>query len=131
VGLRIAVVVLLALVGAAPASPARGAVLKVTLTAPGHAPAIGKRWTYTVQASRGGKPAAARITVQIVDPIGGVHPVDFGTTKKPIVNRPFTGVFRDFVLWTGDSRGIPLRLRVTVSSGGAKKVVDYRVTPRS
>src|SRR5262245_40796442 len=88
VSLRIAIVALAALLGAAPAAQARQAALKVTLTAPGHTPTIGKRWTYSVHATNGGKPAAARITAEIVDPIGGTHPVDFGTTKKPLVNRP-------------------------------------------
>ena len=105
--------------------------MKVTLTAPGHTPRIGKRWAYAVHATVGGKPVAGRITAQIVDPLGGTHPVDFGTTTKPIVNRPFTGVFRDFVLWPGDSRGIPLRFRVIVVAAGTRKVIDYAVTPRS
>ena len=128
---RIAIGVLAALLLAAPAAHGRATAVKVTLTAPGHAPRIGQRWAYAVHATSGGKPVAGRITAQIVDPLGGAHAVNFGTTSKPIVNRPFTGVFRDFVLWPGSSRGIPLRFRVTVVAGGAKKVIDYPVTPRS
>ena len=127
----LAVAGLAALLLAAPLAGARPSALKVTLTAPGHTPTIGKRWHYTVHATNGGKPVAGRITAQIVDPLGGAHPVDFGTTKKPIVNRPFTGVFRDFVLWPGDSRGIPLRFRVIVVAAGVKKTIEYRVTPKS
>jgi hypothetical protein len=103
---------------------------QVTLTAPGHMPKVNTRWYYVVRATSEGKPLAARITAQIVDPIGGTHPVQFGTTKKNIVNRPFKGEFRDFIIWTGSSRGIPLRLRVTVRAAGTKKVVTYAVTPR-
>jgi len=125
------VLVLVAALLAATAAQARGEAVKVTLTAPGHSPTIGKRWTYTVRATSGGRPVAARITAQIVDPIGGTHPIDYATTKKPLVGRPFKGVFRDFVLWPGNSRGIPLRFRVTVVAGGTKKVIDYPVTTHS
>ena len=55
---------------------------QVTLTAPTHTPKINVRWYYTVRATRDGKPVAARLTAQIVDPIGGVHPVQFGTTHE-------------------------------------------------
>ena len=115
---RIAIGVLAVLLLSAPIAHGRETAVKVTLSAPGHAPQVGKRWVYAVHASSRGKPVPGRITAQIVDPIGGTHPVDFGTTKKPLVNRPFTGVFRDFVLWPGSSRGIPLRFRVTVVAGG-------------
>ena len=129
--LALAAVALGALLASAPPAGARPAALKVTLTAPGHSPQIGKRWVYSVRATAGGKPAAGRITVQIVDPLGSAHPVDYGTTKKPIAGLPFKGVFRDFVLWPGNTRGVPLRFRVTVVSGGAKRTIDYPVTPHS
>ena len=72
---RIAIGVLAALLLAAPVAHGRETAVKVTLTAPGHAPRIGQRWAYAVHATSGGKPVAARITAQIVDPIGGAHPV--------------------------------------------------------
>src|SRR5438105_8634912 len=95
----------------------------VTLIAAGHAPKTGTHWPYSVSVQSGGKPAAARLTVEIVDPIGGAHPVDFGLTTKPVKNWAFKGTFHDFVIWPGSSRGIPLTLRLTVTSGGAKKVI--------
>jgi hypothetical protein len=104
---------------------------KVTLAAPGHRPRVGDHWVYTVRATVHGKPAKARLTAQIVDPIGGRHPVTFGTTGKPIVNWPFTGRFRDFIAWTPDSRGIPLTLRLAVKVGSVTKVLTYAVTPRA
>ncbi len=123
---------LIAVLAGALAAVAHGgqAAVKVTLAAPTHSPRIGVKWSYTVHATAGGKPAAARITAQIVDPLGGVHPVEFGDTKKLIANRPFTGAFRDFVRWPAESRGIPLTFRVTVVAGGVRKVIAYRVTPR-
>jgi hypothetical protein len=105
--------------------------LKVTVVAPGHAPAIKTHWNYTVRATQNGKPVAGRLTEQIVDPIGGKHPVEFGTSTKPITNWPFKGVFRDFIVWPASSRGVPLKFRVIVVVGKTRRVVDYAVTPRA
>jgi len=106
------------------------APLHATLTAPTHAPKVKTHWTYVVHASRGGKPVAARLTAQIVDPIGGAHPVQFGSTTKNITNWPFRGRFRDFIVWPASSRGIPLRLRLVVRAGTARRTIVYAVTPR-
>jgi hypothetical protein len=124
------VVVVAALLAVAPAHGGTAGV-KVKLVAPTHSPRIVVKWRYTVRATVGGKPAAARVTAQIVDPLGGVHPVELGDTKTKIVVRRFRGVFRDFVRWPAESRGIPLTFRVTVLAGGKRKVISYRVTPRS
>jgi hypothetical protein len=70
------------------------------------------------------------VTVQIVDPFGGVHPVQFGNTKRNIVNFRFTGTFRDFVKWPRASRGFRLTFRATVTSGGKAVRVRYWVKPR-
>jgi hypothetical protein len=105
------------------------AAVQVTLTAPGHTPMINTRWRYVVHATQGGKPVAARLTAQIVDPIGGSHPVTFGNGAKPITNWPFKGTFRDFVIWPTSSRGVPLKLRIVVRAGGVRKVITYAVTP--
>src|SRR4051794_17226964 len=107
-----------------------GSGVKTTLTAPTHTPKINTRWYYTVRATQGGKPATARVTAQIVDPIGGTHPVLYGATKNAIVNRAFKGTFRDYIVWTGESRGILLTLRLTVRVGKAKKMLTFRVTAR-
>jgi hypothetical protein len=102
---------------------------KVTLTAPTHTPKVGVQWVYTVRATEGGKAVAARLTVQIVDPLGHAHPVQYANTKKNLVNWPFRGVFRDFIAWPASVRGIPVTLRVTVHAGKAVKVIRYAVTP--
>jgi hypothetical protein len=106
------------------------APLTATLTAPTHAPKIKTRWYYTVRATLAGKPAAVKLTAQIVDPIGGSHPVQFGSSTKNITNWPFRGRFRDSIIWPGSSRGIPLKLRVIVKVGGTKSTITYAVTPR-
>ena len=104
---------------------------KVSLTDPGPTPKVGVHWNYSVTARlAGGKPAAATLTEEIVDPIGGAHPVRFGTSMKNITNWPFKGTFRDFIIWPASSRGIPLQLRAVVKVGAKKTVLTVTVTPR-
>jgi hypothetical protein len=128
---RLTTLVLGAALAVAVAAHGASDAVKVTLAAPTHSPRIVVKWPYTVRATAAGKPAAGKITVQIVDPLGGVHPVELGDTKKTIVRRPFRGVFRDFVRWPAESRGLLLTFRVTVIAGGKRKVIAYRVTPHS
>ncbi len=125
--IRSAMTGLLALTGAALVSAAP----KVTLDAPGHSPQINKHWDYSLSVSIDGKPATARLTEAIVDPIGGVHPVQFGKSTKNITRWPFSGSFHDFIIWPATSRGIPLTFRVTVQVGAVRKVVNYPVTPHA
>ena len=105
------------------------APLKVTVSGPGHSPKVNTKWNYSVRITQGGKPVKAKITEQIVDPIGGRHPVQFGTSTKNITNWPVDGTFKDFIIWPSSSRGIPLKLHVIVVAGKARKAVDYSVTP--
>jgi len=115
--------------GLAVASLAVGATApRLTVTAPGHTPKIKTHWNYTVSVYEGGKPVAAKLTEQIVDPIGGVHAVQVGPTTKNITNMPIKGTYRDYIIWPADSRGIPLTFRVTVKVGQVTKVVNYHVT---
>ena len=102
-----------------------------TLTTPGHTPKIRTKWYYTLRVTKDGRPAAARITAQIVDVIGGVHPVQFASTTKNITNYPIRGTFRDYVIWPPDSRGIRLTLRITVRADGTKNIVRYSVVAHS
>ena len=106
------------------------APVKVTVTATGHTPPVGKRLNYSVSAKVGGKPVKALLTEQIIDPIGGVHSVTYGTTKKVIKNWRFTGVFRDFILWPASSRGVPVTWRFIVVVGKTKHIVNYKITPK-
>jgi hypothetical protein len=107
------------------------APLKVTVTAAGHAPPVGVRWHYSVAATVKRRPVKGLITEVIVDPIGGTHPILYGTTKKPIKNWPFKGVFRDFIIWPKSARGVPVTWRITVVVGQTKRVVNYKITPHA
>jgi len=106
-----------------------GAPVKVTVSAPGHTPKINVHWNYSVTVTENGKPVEAKLTEQIIDPLGGHHPVEFGTSTKNITNWPFHGTYRDFIIWPADSRGVPLTFHVIVAVGKTKKIVDYSVTP--
>jgi len=104
---------------------------KVTFTAPTHAPKVNERWNYSVRAvDAGGKPLRARLSAQVVDPFGGVHPVEFGASTKNVVNIPFTGTFRDYVKWPPESKGFRLRFRVSVRSSGKVVRLTYWIRPR-
>jgi hypothetical protein len=106
------------------------AALVVSLSAPTHAPKAEARWNYTVHASVAGKPVPGRITVELVDPFGGTHPAQRRTSDVDIVRVPFDGVFRDFLEFPSEAKGLPLTVRVTVVARGSRRVVSYRVTPR-
>lgn len=103
----------------------------VSLTAAGHTPKVGSHWPYTVHLTAAGKPVRGRVTAQIVDPLGGKHPVGFGVKKGNVTNVAFKGSFHDFVVWPKSSTSVPLTFRITVVSGKTKRVVNYKVTPRS
>jgi hypothetical protein len=105
--------------------------LHVTLVAPNHTPKINTHWGYSVTATLNGKPAKAKLTLQIVDPIGGVHVVERGPNTQKLKSWPFSGTYRDYIIWPPESRDIQLRLRATVTAGGEKKVVTFAVTPHS
>ena len=103
---------------------------KATLTVGTHHPAINTRWPYVVKVvDAKGKPLRARISVAVVDPLGGVHPTEYYLSKKLVTSIPFRGTFRDAVKWPPESKGYPLTFRVTVKVGTAKKVLKYPVTP--
>jgi hypothetical protein len=124
--LVLATVAALAFVPAAAAAPFRA-----TLNAPTHTPKTNAKWTYTVRAtSPAGRPIPAAITVQILDPFGGAHAVTYANTKKPIVRRPFDGVFRDFIQFPSDSKGFQVTVRFTVYAKGAKLVLRYWIKAR-
>jgi len=104
---------------------------KATLVAGTHHPAVNTRWPYAVKVTDPkGHPLRARISVAVVDPIGGVHPTLFYVSDtKYVTNIPFRGTFRDAVKYPPESKGYPLTFRVTLKVGTAKKVIKYLVTP--
>ena len=105
---------------------------KATLSAPTHRPKVNVKWYYTVRVtSLRGAAISARITVQIRDPLGTLHPVLYANTKRKLVDWPIEGRFRDFVIWPRSSAiGISLSLRVTVRALDRSTVLTYTVTPR-
>ena len=123
---RLLVTVLaLVLTPAAAATP-----FKATLTAPTHTPKVNAYWFYLVHVTRNGKPIRATVTVQIVDSFGGVYPVQYDNTIRNIVNRPFSGLFRDYVQFPPESRGFKLTFRAIVRALHAKVTLTYWVKPR-
>ena len=108
----------------------QGVAFKSTLTAGTHRPAVNARWPYVVKVvNTKGRPLRARITAQIVDPIGGVHPVEYFANTRKVTNIPFRGTFREAVKWPPESKGFRLVFRVIVTVGTAKRTLSYAVTP--
>ncbi len=132
----IAALALLALLVAGTSSGARRApAFKATLTAATHTPKVLTTWKYSVRVTDPtGHPIAARITSQIVDPLGTAHLVEFdGPGRNPFVkNYGFFGNFCDSVLWPASSAvGVTLRFQTVIVTAKGRKVLTYSVTPRS
>jgi hypothetical protein len=105
--------------------------MTVRLRAPTHSPKINAKWRYVVKlVDRRRRPVAGKITVQIVDPLGTAHAAQYDETKQNIVNRPFKGVFRDYVEFPSDARGFRLTFRVRVRVAKSRLEITYPVTPR-
>ncbi len=120
------------LVAAAPAVGApRAAPFTAILRTPKTDPKVNVKWFYsiTVRDSRG-RLLSATVTAKLVDPFGGVHPIDYGPTQKPITNFRFKGVFRDYLIFPPESKGFRLTVRWTVKAKGATKLLTRKVTPR-
>jgi hypothetical protein len=100
----------------------------IQLTAATNVPKVGARWPYTVRAAACTRGAAAKLTAEVVDPIGRKHAVCFGTKPGEVKDISFTGTFKDFIVWPSKSVGYPLTLRITVVAGGATQTVDYKFT---
>ena len=127
--LRLAALCLLSL--SLPLAAAAAGSLTVTFHATTHAPKVNAHWPWSITATSGGKPVPGTVTAQVVDPVGGIHPVEFGGVKtKFVTNVKFKGTFRDFVIYPPISKGIGVTFRVTVKTALGKRVVNYPVTAR-
>jgi hypothetical protein len=127
---------LLALLAAGSSSgAAKPQQFKATLTAATHTPKVNVTWRYRVRVTDPkGHPIWARITSQIVDPLGTAHLVEFdGTGHNPFVkNYRFFGNFCDSVLWpTSSAVGVTLTFRTVIVTAKGRQVLTYSVTPRS
>jgi hypothetical protein len=112
--------------------PAPAARFRATLSAFGHTPPVGaKKWWYVVRAANAqGKPLRARLTVEVVDPLGTAHVAKVGTSTRKLLNFPFVGRYRDFAQWPAASRGYRLTFRVIVKAQGSSRTLTYWVRPR-
>jgi hypothetical protein len=134
-GLSLLLACALALVLSAPAagrpSALRAAPFRVVLKAPKTNPRVNVRWYYAIVVSDlKGRPIRATVTAHILDPLGGVHPVDYGPTQKPIRNFPFKGTFRDWLTFPPESKGFQLTIRWTIKALGGKRVLTRTVVPQ-
>jgi hypothetical protein len=129
---KLRLVTLLAIVVALPLTAGAATGFRAVFAAPTHTPKVKTRWPWSLKVTTAaGKPLAARITVQIVDPYGGVHPVEFGCCTKNITSHPIVGSFKDYVIWPPESAvGLKLQFQVVVRALGVKRVVRYWVTPK-
>jgi hypothetical protein len=135
--MRLRLAVLLVALAAVPVA-AGALTFNAKLTAGTHTPKVNTKWPYSVRVTTlKGKPMRAKITVQIVDPLGGVHPVEFGNRKVNVVNHPFYGTFKDFVIWPDSSAtqiggiSVTLVFRTIVKTTKGKKILRYDVTPHT
>jgi len=127
--------VLLLVLALAPPSAALSSAatvpFKAVLKAPKTNPKINVRWYYSITVTDlKGKRIRATVTAHILDPLGGVHPVDYGPTQKPIINFPFRGTFRDYLTFPPESKGFQLTIRWTVKAMGAKRILKRTVVPQ-
>jgi hypothetical protein len=105
---------------------------KVVFRAPTHTPKVNVRWPWSITVStQAGTPLAATISVAIVDPLGGVHPVEYDCCKtKFITNVKIKGRFADKVIYPLASKGFRVVFRVTVRTPGGRRVVNYWIKAR-
>ena len=84
---------------------------------------------YTVKvADARGRPIVARLTVRIVDPFGGIHPVEFDARKAVIRRHRFKGRFRDRVEWPQSAVGFALKFQAVVTVGSRTRVLTRTIT---
>ena len=108
--------------GAAPA-------FKVTFTASKHTPKVNERWNWKVAvASPAGKLLAATISAVVIDPVGGVHPVEYGCcAKKFVTNVKIKGSFSDWVQYPLAAKGYKITFKVIVKTALGTRAVTYWV----
>jgi hypothetical protein len=129
VTLRFAVTLVVALVLPLSAGGAAGPL--VVFRATTHTPKVNTKWPWSFTVTKAGRPIAGTVTAQVIDPIGGVHAVEFGAVKKKFVtNIGFKGRFGDFVVYPPISQGVKVTFRVTVRTAFGKRVVNYWVQAR-
>lgn len=126
----LAIVALLA-VGSAATATAATPAFRATMTVSTTRPKVEATMTYVVRVTNAaGKPVAARLTVRIVDPFGGSHPVEFNDSTKLVRNIRFVGRFADAVEWPQSSVGFALKFQAVVTVGTSTRVLSRTITVR-
>ena len=122
--LAVAFAALILPLGAAAAAP-----FKVTFTASKHTPKVNERWNWKVAVTDpGGKPLPAMISAVVIDPVGGVHPVEFGCcATKFVTNVKIKGSFSDWVKYPLAAKGFKITFKVTVKTALGTRAVTYWV----
>jgi hypothetical protein len=117
-----------------PAAGAAGTVAgpRVVFHATTHTPKVSVRWPWSITVStQAGKPLAATISVVVIDPLGGVNPVEYDCCKgKFITNVKIKGRFADKVIYPLASKGFRVVFRVTVKTRLGTRVVNYWIKAR-
>jgi len=105
---------------------------RVVFHATTHTPKVNVRWPWSIAVStQAGAPIAGTISVAIVDPIGGVHPVEYDCCKNRfITNVKIKGRFADKVIYPLASKGYRVVFRVTVKTALGRRVVNYWIRAR-
>jgi hypothetical protein len=114
--------------------PVAGAAvgIQATLKAPSTQPKVNVKWPYSIKVTDlNGTAISAKLTAVVIDPLGTVHPMDYGPTgppnpgpRKPITNWPLKGTFRDYLIFPPDARlantlgGLTLRWTVKAKIAG-------------
>jgi hypothetical protein len=124
------------LVGLLVVAPPAGAVTttppRVAFHATTHTPKVNARWPWSiVVTTAAGRLLPATVSATVVDPLGGVHPVEYGCCKRKfITNVRIKGRFADYVQYPLSAKGFRLTFRVTVKTRLGTRVVNYWVKAR-
>ena len=105
---------------------------RVVFRAATHTPKVNARWPWSiVVTTAAGRLLRATVSVAIVDPVGGVHPVEYGCCKGKFITSVKTkGRFADYVQYPLSAKGFKLTFRVTVKTRLGKRIVAYWVKAR-
>jgi len=105
---------------------------RVVFRATTHTPKVNARWPWSISVTTAaGRSLAGTVSVAVIDPLGGVNPVEYGCCKgKFITNVKFRGRFADYVQFPLVSKGYRLTFRVTLKGRFGTRVVKYWVKVR-
>ncbi len=130
VRLRLAALALVVL--AFPLAAGAAPAFKVTFAASKHTPKVKERWNWKVTVTTpAGKPLPATISAVVIDPIGQVHPVEYGCCAKKFVTKVrIKGSFADYVQYPLAAKGFRVTFKVTVKTALGTRAVTYWVKTR-